>query len=1064
MCYTSMQNEPLSPGLDQSPASKSVGELIAALAQDPAYSFPDFTGILNQLKGDKIEALATDTRYDLEVETAMMGEHPPYASKIARIPCRVDPNPARGSYNLIFFIDFDDGKSWVLKASANGHPRCWDEFAAGALESEAFTMRWMRNKTTIPVPEVYGIDTSTDNAIGCPYIMMEYIKGQSLYGGWFNQRASPARLEQFRARALQTIAAAMVQLHNFRFHTSGSLRFSSDGKPYGFQSAKVVDFVGTAARPQDDPCKDVLFAKKGPFKDPMDFLLFNLIRRDASYRDTARVRGLFESLRLFTQWTLEPISGDPFPFVLGHPDFDLQNILVKEDGTLCGILDWDGVSAVPHTVGCLRYPLWLTRDWEPSNYNYDAATGGRKLKSERWENSPNENQCYRAMYAQFIEAELSHQGMDKSSAKITRLSLLAGVLESADTIPEFLYGTIQNLYGKIESAAGDEPYELDGGFGSSEKVSDSEEEEDWQEAAEVQAEDGTEPTELGSAFTGRAEEARLQVDCKKCRAAQTLEFSKIEDGPHELNSNCSPLHTKGIPQYPSIRGEIVPTLDEGDVKGGNSERTVQAFDRLRGRGTNLLLWMAQKLREAAEAVYVSTDDHARIERRSCETSQRDLAHAKARNDSNMEPTPMTFESELDHSKDCSRNKKPIRPFTPENQDDSVIASSGDVWARIGRTVQKWGVPSAMIEDHEADIAELVAQTMKEEQNRSEISQENDALRTTNPVYETERYNHIRAAGSSGYQTNETITRKLKETPGIGPTLAKAHSIREYKLVDMELARLDPAIIAAKKSDDQKPVVHRMSSKTPSVRAEQLDKTTTSRKPQGLAAPKRDDEMRSRLAEISKIENHTAQAEQKGFANSKGLPQISGQRRATKGSQIEGGNAFPLDRSRSCELRRNHKKCCWEGNKLRNASVSRSETQASSTSSGQIGIGDYGINSSRPLKDEHGDEALFSENTSNGGVPLDTKQAFGGFMVMDDFQGTNEDEPSRGEIDYNYERSFTKDENSALSSDEEYGFVDNGGFSMNDICVGLGGDTLDEERFDRLRMGFVHVLESTLGLI
>ena len=1005
MCNASMQNEPPALEFDQLPTAKSVGELIAALALDPAYSFPDFTGTLNQLKGDNIEALATDTRYNLEVELALTGEYPASASTITRTPCKVDPNPARGSYNLIFFIDFDDGKSWVLKVSANGHSRCWDEFAAGALESEAFTMRWIREKMTIPLPEVYGFDSSMDNAIGCPYIMMEYIKGQSLYEGWFNPQASPARLEQFRARALQTIAAAMVQLHNFRFHTSGSLRFGPDGKPYEFQSAKVVDFLGTAAESQFNTSRDVWFAQKGPFKNPMDFLLFNLNRRDLMYSDSARVRGFHESLRLFTQWTLEPVSGDPFPFVLGHPDFDLQNILVKEDGTLCGILDWDGVGAVPHTVGCLKYPLWLTRDWEPSNYNYDAATGGRKLKSGRWENSPNENQCYRAMYAQFIEAELSHQGMDKSSAKITRLSLLAGVLESADTIPDFLCETIQNLYGKIGEALGEEPYELDGGFGNRVKVSNSEEveeeveveeeeeeeqeEEEWQDAAEEQAEAGTEPTELGSFLNSPAEEARQQIDCERCRAAQILESSKFEDGTPLISSNFSPIHTRGIPQHSSIKAKIVPTLEVGNVKGDNPERTVQTFDTLKGRGTKLLSWMAQKLREAAEAFYVSADGHARIEQRRSKTSQRDLAQAKAMYDSKVEPTPMNLESKLEHSEDCPRNKKPIRASTPENQDDSSMATSGDAWARIGRMVQNWGIPLAMIEDHEADIAELIVQKMKEGQDRAQTPQKADALRATNATYETQRDADIAVAELAGDQIYETTTRELKKALGIGPPLAKAQSTREFKPVDMEIARLDPAIIAAKKSADPKAGAHQMGSNPPSVGAEQLNKFTT----------------------------------------------------------FEGS-----------------KKLCWEGNRFGNASASRNETQALGTPSGQTRGEDCELRSSGPLKDEHGNETLSSEDTSDGGVALDAKQAFAGYAVMDDFQGMNENESSREGIGHYYEQSYITDENNALSSEEEYPCVDNGGFNMNDICVGLGEDTLDEERFNRLRMGFVHVLECTLGLI
>ena len=736
-----MQNEPPALEFDRLPPGKSVGELIAALALDPSDHFSSFTDVLNQLKGDNIEALATDTRYNLEVEAALMGRNPPSASTTRRIPCKVDPNPASGSFNLIFFINFDDGENWVLKLPGNGHPRCWDRFAAEALESEALTMRWIKGKTTIPVPEVYGFDSSMDNIIGSPYVMMEYIEGKSLYGGWFDPQASPARLEQFRARALQTIAAAMVQLHNIRFDTSGSLRFGPDGKPYGFRSTKVVDFMETADGPHSG---DILFAQKGPFKDPMDFLLFNFNRGDSMYHDSARVRGLHESLRLFTQWTLEPVSNGQYPFVLGHPDFDLQNILVKEDGTLCGIIDWDGVGAVPHTVGCLKYPLWLTRDWEPTNYNYDAATGGRKSKSGRWENSPSENQCYRAMYAQLIEAELSHREMDKSAAKITRLSLLAGVLVSADAIPDFLCETIQNLYGQIRNALGDEPEELDGGVGNRVQISNSEEveeeeadeeqeeeaakqveveeeveeEEDWQDAAEEQAEAGTEPTELGSSLGSPAEEARQQVECERCRAAQIFGSSKIEDETPLLISNCSQIHTREIPQHPSLTTEIVPISELGNAKGDNSELTEQKSDTLRGRGTRLLSWMAQKLRDAAEVFHVSADRVARIEQRSHEMSRSDLSQAKAMSDSRMEPTPMEFESKLEHSDDCPRNKKPIRPSTSEDQNDSSTASPGDVWARIGQMVQNWGVSSAMMEGHEADIAEFIVQTAKKEQDRA----------------------------------------------------------------------------------------------------------------------------------------------------------------------------------------------------------------------------------------------------------------------------------------------------------------------------------------------------------
>ena len=466
-----------------------------------------------------------------------------------------------------------------------------------------------------------------------------------------------------------------------------------------------------------------------------------------------------------------------------------------------------------------------------------------------------------------------------------------------------------------------------------------------------------------------------------------FESSKIEYGTLLLNSNLSPIDTRGIPQHLSIGGESVPTLEVGDVERDNPELTVQTIETLKGGGTKMLSWMTQKLRKAAEAFYVSADGHARIERQSRETSQRDLSQAEVMNDSEMESMPMEFESTAAHSEDCPRNKKPIRPSAPENQDDSSIATSGDAWARIGRMVQNWGVSSAMVEDHEADIAEAIVQMMKKEQDRAQTSQKADALRATNAVYETQRYANTTVAELAGDQKNKTITRKLKETLGIGQPLAKVHFTREFKQVDTELARIDPAIIEAKKAEDHKPVVHQMKSNTPGVEAEQQSRPIT----------------------------------------------------------FEGG------------------KKCWEGNRSRYASVSRSKTQGLGTRSGQTRSENCGLRSSESLKDDHGDET-FSEDTSDGGVALDEKQAFDGYAVMDDFQSTDEDEPGREETGNDHEQSYITDEEDALSSEEEYEYVDNGGFNMNDICVALGDDTLEEERFARLRKGYMHVLESTLGLI
>lgn len=88
-------------------------------------------------------------------------------------------------------------------------------------------------------------------------------------------------------------------------------------------------------------------------------------------------------------WIPEPELRDGYkPFVLAHPDLGIQNVLVAEDGTLQGIIDWDGICSVPRSIGNQRFPSWLSRDWDPFMYgrNEDMERGVEPLGV--WEDSP----------------------------------------------------------------------------------------------------------------------------------------------------------------------------------------------------------------------------------------------------------------------------------------------------------------------------------------------------------------------------------------------------------------------------------------------------------------------------------------------------------------------------------------------------------------------------------------------------------------------------------------------------------------------------------------------------
>jgi hypothetical protein len=48
------------------------------------------------------------------------------------------------------------------------------------MEIELYTMKYIRERSTIPVPEVFAFDSTVDNPIGSPYVFMKCVKGNAI--------------------------------------------------------------------------------------------------------------------------------------------------------------------------------------------------------------------------------------------------------------------------------------------------------------------------------------------------------------------------------------------------------------------------------------------------------------------------------------------------------------------------------------------------------------------------------------------------------------------------------------------------------------------------------------------------------------------------------------------------------------------------------------------------------------------------------------------------------------------------------------------------------------------
>ncbi|KAK7428332.1 hypothetical protein QQZ08_005229 [Neonectria magnoliae] len=343
--------------------------------------------------------------------------------------------PIYGSYNVLLPLTFPDGTRWLAKIPVNGTPSHWDAISSGALSVEANTMRLLKRETTIPIPAVLDYSATTDNPICCPYILISFVPGRPLYEVWFGD-ASPEDTKRYRGRALQDIASAMAQLKSFSFDKGGFMTFESNGNLTSeIGPMRHIDHQAMLDRwfIHKDPADDPIYVESPAFDNPHDYFMFPLSLHEETRPFPKGVLLLLELLI-----SCIPASPDTKPFVLAHPDYDIQNFIVSDTGELQGIIDWDGVAVVPRSIGSERYPGWLTRDWDPAMYGYDESMDKGVEPEGVREDSPTTLIFYRALYKDLVsKAREDWQNPDaEPDENITRMSLITENLAIAAQDPQ----------------------------------------------------------------------------------------------------------------------------------------------------------------------------------------------------------------------------------------------------------------------------------------------------------------------------------------------------------------------------------------------------------------------------------------------------------------------------------------------------------------------------------------------------------------------------------------------------------------------------------------------------
>ena len=218
------------------------------------------------------------------------------------------------------------------------------------MNSLVVTTRLVRERTSIPVPDIHGWSADGDNEAGCPYMFMDFVEGVSL-----GDVLTTLPAEKIR-QIVYEWAMYTWELSRLTFPSIGCL-----GTSPATEYPTVQKYLSAGSV---DSGRDLLSSfYRGPYTSVSDYLFgISTLKKCAPHDDFAYDRFSFGTyLESLIPYALKP-EWQRGPFVLCHDDFNVQNILVDpEQGHIVAIIDWDYACVKP-LQSLLSYPESLRWD------------------------------------------------------------------------------------------------------------------------------------------------------------------------------------------------------------------------------------------------------------------------------------------------------------------------------------------------------------------------------------------------------------------------------------------------------------------------------------------------------------------------------------------------------------------------------------------------------------------------------------------------------------------------------------------------------------------------------
>lgn len=244
-------------------------------------------------------------------------------------------------------IIFDDQARWLLRISIDT-ASAPVEVRNYVLQSEAATMRFLKEKTNLPTPKVYhcALEGDESNELGLGYIMMEKMPGKPL--NWQDVEEGP------KGRwFLKQLADVFLELERHPLASMGSIISNASLSIGGIAHPATIGESGPLG-----PFSTATEAYRTIVQEYLDQIVAGELAYNAPVDAYLRLRWM---LNRFPQALPFKEEEGVHLFYLKHPDDKGDHTLVDDELNITGIIDWEWCTseskAYAFSSPCMMWPV-----------------------------------------------------------------------------------------------------------------------------------------------------------------------------------------------------------------------------------------------------------------------------------------------------------------------------------------------------------------------------------------------------------------------------------------------------------------------------------------------------------------------------------------------------------------------------------------------------------------------------------------------------------------------------------------------------------------------------------